>query len=173
MKWIPRLLLMTVISIAVAVGLSYLSTLDRTVNVFRTVQAQPVTETNIVDVVSKMQLHQRIRRVEISHAIVSIDLLSVKTTEKSELFEDLYEIPSVMFSSSTNINQVLIRVLDGSQNQSGSPGLLVATDARRDKWLSNEPKLRPQSAGEFQQYLDAHYRMTYTPQWENRFKEKS
>ncbi|ALS22680.1 MULTISPECIES: hypothetical protein [Paenibacillus] len=173
MKWIPRLLLMTAVSVAVAAGLSYLSKLDATVSVFRSVQAQPVSEANIVDVVSKMQLHQRIRRVELNHAIVSIDLLSVKSTEKADIFEDLYEIPKVMFGSSTNIYQVLIRVLDGSQEGSGSPGLLVAADARREKWLANESGLRPQNANELQQFLDAHYRMTYAPKWKARFLEKS
>lgn len=173
MKWIPRLLLMTAISIAVAVGLSYLSKLDSTVSVFQSVQAQSVSEANIVDVVSKMQLHQRIRRVELNHAIVSIDLLSVTSTEKADMFEDLYEIPKVMFGSSTNIHQVWIRVLDGSQEGRGSLSLLVAVDARREKWLTNEPTLRPQSANELQQFLDVHYRMTYAPKWENRFQEKS
>ncbi|NOK24031.1 hypothetical protein HMI50_44445 [Corallococcus carmarthensis] len=120
-----------------------------------------------------MQLHQRIRRVELNHAIVSIDLLSVKSTEKADIFEDLYEIPKVMFGSSTNIYQVLIRVLDGSQEGSGSPGLLVAADARREKWLANESGLRPQNANELQQFLDAHYRMTYAPKWKARFLEKS
>lgn len=172
-KWVPRLLLMTAISISVAVGLSYLSRLDTAVGLFRSVQAQPVSEANIVDVVSKMQLHQRIRRVELNHAIVSIDLLSPKSTEKADILEDLYEIPKVMFESSTNIHQVLIRVLDGSQEGSGNSGLLVALDARREKWLSNDPKLRPQSANELQQYLDAHYRMTYAQKWENRFLKKS
>ncbi len=54
--------------------------------------------------------------------------------------QDLYEIPRTMFSASNNVNQVLVRVLDGSITQ-GSPQLLVATDARRDKWLAGEPRI--------------------------------
>jgi hypothetical protein len=173
MKWYSRFLILTTISIAVAAGLSYVSKLDESAGVFRTVKAQPVSESNIVDVVSKMQLHSRIRRVEISHAYVSIDLLAVKTTESSDMIKDLYEIPSHLFAASTNIHQVLVRVLDGSAEGGGSPQLLIASDARRDKWLPSDPRVRPQSMEELQQYLDSHYRITYTPKWKDRMKEKS
>ncbi|TVY11609.1 hypothetical protein [Paenibacillus cremeus] len=173
MKWFSRVLIMTVISGAVAVSLSYLSVLDETAGVFRTVKAQPVSEGNIVDVVSKMQLHLRIRRVEINHAIVSIDLLAVKTTEPTDMVKDLYEIPRYLFGASTNIHQVLIRVLDSSADQGASPQLLIASDARREKWLPSDSRIHPQSLDELQQYLDAHYRMTYTPKWQERTKEKS
>ncbi len=86
--------------------------------------------------------------------------------------QDLYEIPRTMFSASNNVNQVLVRVLDGSITQ-GSPQLLVATDARRDKWLAGEPRIVPRGAEEIQSYLDSHYRMTYTPKWQERVFQKS
>ncbi|AEI41339.1 hypothetical protein [Paenibacillus mucilaginosus] len=171
MKWAPRVFIMTAVSVAVAILLSYVSKLDDSALVFR--QARPVTEATIVDVVSGMKLHLRIRRVEVSHAIVSIDLLASKSTAKADMLQDLYEIPSVLFGASTNINQVLVRVLDGSQDKEGTPGPLIATDARREKWLPNEPKLHPMSAEEIQTYLETHYRTTYTPKWQQRDKQKS
>lgn len=173
MKWVTRLAITTFLSIAVAFGLSMVSRLDQTVSVFSTVKAQPVSESNIVDVVSKLQLHLRIRRVEVSHSIVSIDLSASKAAENTDIMKDLFEIPKGMFASSTNINQVLVRVLDASNEQGGSAQLLVASDARREKWLPNEPKLNPQSADELQEYLETHYRMTYTPRWQDRQKEKN
>ena len=173
MNWLSRILVLTTISIGVMAGLSYLSELDKSASVFRTVSAQPVSEKNIVDVVSKMQLHLRIRRVEISHSIVSIDLLAVKSTESSDMLKDIYEIPRHLFGSSTNIHQVFIRVLDASADGSGSPQLLVASDARREKWLPGDLRFAHQSTEELAQYLDSHYRMTYTAKWHDRLKEKS
>ncbi len=80
MKWIPRFVMMTIVAAAVAVGLSYVMKLDESAGVFRTEKPVNVSESNIVDVVAKMPLHLRIRRVEVSHSIVSIDLLAVKST---------------------------------------------------------------------------------------------
>ncbi len=173
MKWVPRLLIVTALSIAVASALSYLSQLDESLSVFRSVKAHPVSENNIVDVVSKMQLHLRVRRVEVNHAVVSIDLLAVKTSAKSEMLRDLYEVPTMMFASSTNINQVLVRVLDASGDREGNPQPLVAVDARREKWLPKEAGLRSGTAEELQQYLDNRFRMTYTFKWQERFAPKS
>lgn len=173
MKWVPRLIILTTISVAVVIGLSALSWLDEKTGIFRTVKAQPVSEQNIVDVISKMQLHLRIRRVDLNYSIVSIDLLAAKTTETNDIVKDLYEIPKVFFDVSSNINQVQLRILDGGSNQEGTPQLLIATDARREKWLPGESGLHLQSTVELQQFLDTHYRMTYTPKWQDRLKEKS
>lgn len=173
MRWISRILITTILSVAVALALSLLVQLDGHVSVFGTVKAGPVNENNVVDVVSKMQLHLRIRRVEISHSSISIDLLASKATENADLMSDLYEIPKTMFASSTNINQVLVRVLDGSKEPGASAQLIIASDARRERWLPNEPRLKPQGAEELQSYLDSHYRMTYTPRWQERLKEKT
>ncbi|MCZ8520541.1 MULTISPECIES: hypothetical protein [Paenibacillus] len=173
MKWAPRVFIITAVSVAVAMLLAYVSKLDQTAAVFRSSGARPVTEATIVDVVSGMKLHLRIRRVEVSHAIVSVDLLAARSTEKADMLQDLYEIPKVLFGASTNINQVLVRVLDGSQDKEGSQGPLIATDARREKWLPNEPKLHPMSTEEIQQYLETHYRTTYTPKWQERDRQKS
>ncbi|WP_281886916.1 hypothetical protein [Paenibacillus sp. YYML68] len=173
MRWITRLLIMTCISAVVAVGLSYVLQLDESASVFRTNKPTTVNESNIVDVVSKMPLHLRIRRVEVSHSIVSVDLLAVQATPTSDLLNDLYQIPNSVFSVSTNINQVHVRVLDGSSTQSSGTQLLVAADARRDKWLPSEPKLQPKGMEELQMFLDSHYRMTYTPKWEEHSRQKS
>lgn len=173
MNWFPRILIIMLLSVSVAFGLSFIARLDESVGVFRTVRAQPVNESNIVDVVSGMQLHLRVRRVEVSHAIVSIDLLATKATANEDAMHDLYEIPGALFSASTNINQVLVRVMD-AENEPGAGGrLLVASDARREKWLPDEPKLRPRTTDEISAYLDSHYRMTYTPRWQEKSEQKS
>jgi hypothetical protein len=175
MKWFTRLLITTLVSAGLLVGLSFLPQLERlgSSTVFRSVKAQPISDTNIVDVMSKTQLHLRIRRVEVSHAIVSVDLLASPSTGKKEIVQDLYELPRSLFHNSTNINQVLVRVMDSSKESGRTTSLLVATDARREKWMPNETGLSQQSAEELEEYLQTHFRMTYTPKWQDRFEIKS
>lgn len=174
MKWLTKIAATSLISVLVALGLSWVTMLDESSGVFQHQKAQPVSEENIVDVITKMPLHLRVRRVEITHAIVSVDLLATASSEHTDVVKDLYEIPTYLFASSTNINQVLVRVLDGSKEQaSGGTLLLVASDARREKWLPNEPKVRPASTYELMQYLDSHFWMTYYPKWQERYGQKS
>lgn len=176
MKWLPRLLITSLLSIGVAAALSLLPQLEKgsSFAMLRSVKAQPVSEANIVDVMSKLQLHQRIRKVEVSHAIVSIDLIASPASGKNEMIQDMYEIPRTFFSRSTNINQVLVRVLTSSgSGTGGGMTLLLATDARREKWLPNETAIAAASTDEMEQYLQSHFRMTYTPKWQERFEIKS
>jgi PIN domain nuclease of toxin-antitoxin system len=174
MKWLPRLIITILLSSGIAVALSLLPQLENGWDspVFNSVKAQPVSETNIVDVMSKMQLHLRIRKVEVSHAIISIDLFASPSSDRQQIVQDLYEIPNALFGRSTNINQVLVRVLDGSQHTGGSASLMLAADARREKWLS-ESGLSIRSAEEKEQYLQSHFRVTYTPYWREKFDVKS
>lgn len=175
MKWIARLLLTTVFSVCLVAALSMLPQLERIGNtsVMRSVKAQPVSEVNIVDVMSKVQLHLRVRKVEVSHAIVSVDLLASPSTGKREIIQDLYELPRSLFHQSTNINQVLVRVMDGSKDSGKATSLLIATDARREKWLPNEPQQYTLSEDEMEDYLQSHFRMTYTSRWQERYNVKS
>jgi hypothetical protein len=170
MKWFHRLLITTLLSAGIAVALSLLPQLENGWDspVMNSVRAQPVSEANIVDVMSKMPLHLRIRRVEVSHAIVSVDLFASPSSDRNEIIQDLFELPDTLFGHSTNINQVLVRVLDSSKNTGDSGSLLLAADARREKWLSSESGLNIHSAEEKEQYLQSHFRMTYTSNWRER-----
>ncbi|WP_159883310.1 hypothetical protein [Paenibacillus puerhi] len=168
MNWIPRLVVMTLLSAGLAISLSYLLKLDEDAAAFRMNKPVQVTEANIVDVVSRMPLHLRIRSVEVSRTYVAIDLIAVTTTDAGDTIRDVYEIPRSLFAASTNINQVFVRVLDASRGQESGAQLLVAADARRDKAAEGEEGLRPVGVEEIQAYLDSHYRMTYTPVWKER-----
>jgi len=174
MKWVSRLLITVVLSIALAAGLSVLPQLEDqwSLPMFRYVKAQPISENNIVDVMSKTQLHLRIRKVELNHAIISVDLFASPSSGQQEIVKDLYDLPFYVFRSSTNINQILIRVMDGSRDGRGT-SLLIAADARREKWLPGDTAIRTESAEEMEQYLQSHSRVTYTQKWRDRFEVKS
>ncbi|SDC40248.1 hypothetical protein SAMN02799630_00434 [Paenibacillus sp. UNCCL117] len=172
MRWIPRLLILTLLSAGIAVGLSYVLKLEESAAVFRMNKPVQVTEANIVDIVSRMPLHLRIRSVEVSRTYVSIDLIAVTTTDKGDTMQDVYEIPRSMFAASTNINQVFVRVLDVSGEQRGGGQLLVAASAKRDKAAEGDDRHTPVGLEEIQAYVDSHYQMTYTPIWKERHRSK-
>ncbi|WP_019534067.1 hypothetical protein [Paenibacillus ginsengihumi] len=170
MNWFSRFLITILLSIGVAAALTFLFRLDESSAVFRTMrQAEPVTDANIVDVLSATELHLRIRRVEVSRATVSVDLLAASATDAVSALQDLVELPRHLFTSSTNIHQVLVRVLDGSQRAGGSAALLAAVDARREKWTPTKTPKSKDSAEELKRFLDTYYRVTYMPRWQERF----
>jgi hypothetical protein len=175
MKWLVRLLVTSMLSTGIVLSLSVLPQLENGWDspVLHMVRAEPISEVNIVDVMSNLQLHLRIRKVEVSHAIVSVDLYASPSSSRLEIVKDLYTIPQAMFVHSSNINQVLVRVLDGTKQAGGSTSLLLAADARREKIAANESRLSPKSAEEIEQYLQTHFRMTYTLNWQEKFDTKS
>ncbi|NHN28729.1 hypothetical protein [Paenibacillus agricola] len=173
MRWLVRLLITSMLSTVIALSLSVLPQLEDGWNspVFNLARAEPISEMNIVDVLSKTQLHLRIRKVEVSRAIVSIDLFTTPSTDRLEIAKDVYAISQVMVNRSSNINQVLIRVLDGSKQAGGSASLLMASDARREQMV---PKLESSFSVDDQQeletYLQKHFRVTYTRNWQEKFE---
>lgn len=175
MKWLIRLLATSILTVCVVLSISLLPQLENDWDspVFNLVRAEPLTELNVVDVMSKLQLHLRIRKVEVSHAIVSVDLLASPSSDRLEVLKDVSGIPQLLFSHSSNINQVLVRVLDGSKQVGGSTSLLIAADARREKMVRTDYRLETKTGEEMEQYLQSHYRMTFTPNWREKFEAKS
>jgi hypothetical protein len=139
-------------------------------SVFRMNKAQAISDQNVVDFVGKMQLKLRLRKVEVNRSIISIDLSLNAASSKADILGDLIEVPQYMFAGSTNINQVLIRILDsGTDGGSGNGALIVALDARRENWMSGGDKRSSATSDELAQYIASHYYVTYTPKWKDRF----
>ncbi|PZE21951.1 hypothetical protein [Paenibacillus xerothermodurans] len=174
MQWLPRFLVTLLLSVGVAMLLSYLPRLENgaTSPLYRAAKAESVSDANIVDVMSGMRLNERIRRVEVTHAIVSVDVLASSSSTKEEIMGDVHMITQTLFRRSTNINQVLIRVLNGSTGRTG-PTLLLAADAARDKWERSGADADQLTPREMEQYLQSSLRMTYTPLWRELFDIKS
>jgi hypothetical protein len=78
-----------------------------------------------------------------------------------------------MFNRSSNINQVLIRVLDGSKQAGGSASLLLASDARRERMLKPASKSSLESLQEIETYLQSNFHVTYTRNWQEKFELRS
>jgi hypothetical protein len=172
MRWLARLLITSIVSTLIVLSLSLLPQLEDGWNspIFKSAKAEPVSELNIVDIMSKLQLHLRIRKVEVSRAIVSIDLFTSPSSDRKEIVKDVYAISQVMFNRSSNINQVLVRVLDGAKQTGGSASLLLALDARREKMPKPESKYKAESLQELENFLQSHFHVTYTRNWQEKFE---
>jgi hypothetical protein len=175
MNWTKRILVTLTLSFGIAIGLSLFTQLEaRNGGLYQSVflnSARMLNDQNIVDFVSKFQLHLRIRKVEINHSIVSIDLSLNAAASKTDILHDMYEIPELIFTHTSNINQVFVRVLDmnnGINRQSGA-SLMAALDARRENWMPDSSKTTPDVADELSRYIESHYHVTYTNKFNERF----
>ncbi|WP_248925424.1 hypothetical protein [Paenibacillus hamazuiensis] len=175
MNWTKRIVITLLLSIAITFGLSALPHLGQDGGrLFSSVflpKAVALNDKNVVDVIGKMQLHLRVRKVDLNRSILSIDLSSNAAAAKDDVLRDFYEIPQYMFEQTTNINQVFVRVMDTGADSSRKSGavLLAALDARRDNWMPGD-KTAPASTYELAQFVESHYRVTYTSKWKDRFE---
>lgn len=174
MKWTNRIGIMIMLSACMAIGLSLLPRLEQSLpaaNDFRTGRAAvKLTEHNLVDFMVELPLQLRIRKVDISHSILSIDLNLPKNAEEVSVYRDLYAIVQSSIAKTSNVNQILVRVMDYSGAVNGSAAQLVlAMIADREK--SGDMKALPQeiSAVALEQQLKARFRLTYTPKWHQRY----
>lgn len=176
MNWTRRILAALLLSVAITAGLTLLPHLDNAQQgglqpAFLN-KGEDLTDRNIVDFMTKMQMHMRIRKVELNRSIVSIDLSANAGVAKTDALQDLYELPQYIFAHTTNINQIFVRVLDTNQDPAKSAGgsLVAALDAKRDSWMPDTPRMAPVSADELSQYIQSHYHVTFTAKWDQRFK---
>lgn len=175
MNWTKRILVALTLSVGIAFGLSWLTRFEaRSGGELQSVflnSTQLLNDQNIVDFVAKFQLHLRIRKVELNHSIVSMDLSLNAASSKTDVLRDLHEIPDLIFANTSNINQVFVRVLDtnaGMDRQSGSP-LIAALDARREGWKPGTSKSALEPVDQLSQILESRYHVTYTKKFNERF----
>jgi hypothetical protein len=78
MKWMIRILITAALSIAVALCLSWLPHLTGEDGTFSSgwlgKGAKQLTEQNVADLIVQMPVQLRIRKVELNHSILSVDL---------------------------------------------------------------------------------------------------
>lgn len=177
MNWTKRILIAVLLSVVIAFGLSLLPYMEPggqgTFKPAFLNKAEALNDQNVVDFLMKMQLHLRIRKVDLNRSIVSIDLSSHAAAEKLDILQDLYTIPQTVFANTTNISQVFIRVLDtnAGSDRSSSVSLLAALDAKRENWSARASRTAPAGADELEQHIQSHSDITFTNKWNARFAE--
>jgi hypothetical protein len=175
MNWMIRIVMMATLSAVIALGLSLLPKAESAVNPTIAVdwmgkrQAQ-LTEKNVVDFIVSLPLQLRIRKVELTHSILSIDLNLPKNVDEAAVYKDLYEIAQFTTAKSSNVNQILVRVMDyKGVSGTASSQLVLAMEANRENAKNMKDIPKGGSAIAFEQELKTRFHLTYTPGWQQRY----
>ncbi|MDF2715926.1 MAG: hypothetical protein K0R28_2851 [Paenibacillus sp.] len=129
--------------------------------------AKTLSDDNMVDLISTLPLQLSIKKVDWQQTVLSVDLIMPSAASGVErVYRDLYTLSEFGFQTS-NVRQVLVRVLEGRKEEAsaGFP-LLVAMDARKAN-RSAAWKREGAGAQTLQDYLQSHYRITYTKKWQS------
>jgi hypothetical protein len=176
MHWLSRTLITFIISACIALGLSMLPQAGGSegVSVFSSSRAIQLSDRGIVDFLIKLNIANRIQQVDWNNATLSVDLAMDTEAGRSALFRDLYEISHSALSGTSNVERVLIRVMDRSRIEDGAPQLVIAIDANRNQIPRGE-KLKdlPETTGEYEKYVSDRFRITYTVKWKEWFSPAS
>lgn len=177
MKSFYRLLIASIISIGIAAALSIVPKLDGTLRigsvdapVFSADKTLLLTDRNLVDLLTKLPLHLTVARVEWNDSILSIDLKGpADRTSPGSIYDDLYTLARLGFAGTSNVKQLLVRVLEQPAAKS-APELLVAMDAKRDD-LKSDSEAKTLTGKEMKErYLSSHFNLTYTHKWLDRYR---
>jgi hypothetical protein len=174
---IPRLLLVGVLSVAIALCLALVPKLHSAMldnkeaaSVFGPSAGRQMTDRNVVDVLVQIPLQLRIRKVELTTSTLTVELNLPRSADEEVVVRDLYTFTQKVFAGTSNINNVLVRVMDYSASSRSSGGkLLLALDALRDKGKDMVPPSEHETNDVLEQYLRQHFKMTYTDQWRVRY----
>jgi hypothetical protein len=157
--------LLLIAGLLIVVLLSQLPSVERelqqrrqSVSVFQPDKAKWLTDENLVDAISKIQLRERLAKVGWDHAILTIDLFGSKP---DSLLADMRRLIVFAYSDYTNVKQVLIRVFkDGEENRR----LLLAAETRKSDWTEKQLSAEAPSAMIFQGTdPSSRIRVTLTP----------
>ncbi|MNI23066.1 hypothetical protein D3C73_766350 [compost metagenome] len=171
MKWTIRMLMMAVLAVGVALCLLVLSRMDTASsvgNAWTDKQARQLNDRNLVDYMIELPLQLRIRKVDLNHSILSIDLNLPKNVDQATVYRDLYAIAQLTIAKTSNVNQVLVRIMDYSGASTGSASQLVLA-MEADRQNANEMLAEPLSDIAKEQQLKTRFHLTYTSRWQQRY----
>lgn len=145
MKWFLRWIPAAVLSVIIAVLLSFVSQMDlqyakdldqndsqKTVFVQQHIQ---LSNHNLVDQLSGLSLNHSIRRVDWKGSILSVDLKIDQKSQKIDTYQDMFLLSHFAFSQTDNVNQLLIRIMDANSDE-----MLLALDGKRQQWDKAQAK---------------------------------
>jgi hypothetical protein len=168
MKVAVRMALVMAVSIALAWGMSLLPEIQPRLAdpVFGPDKSGRLTEANMVDALVALPLDLRIARADFRQSVMSVDLFLPKGVSGERfVYHDLYELSRFAWSTTTNVDRLLVRVMleDGADRQMKE--LLLAMEAKRTQ---GEPAGQPPASGNvngMRTYLEERYHFSYTPKW--------
>ncbi|GFZ89676.1 hypothetical protein GCM10008018_39850 [Paenibacillus marchantiophytorum] len=175
MKWTMRIVLTLGISVAMVICLSLLPQMDRSTGLhapsnWSSNRAGQLTNENVVDLLVQVPLQLRIRKVELSHSRMSLDLSLPKNADSVSVYRDLYTLAQTMLSKTKNVDQVWVRVIDYSgSKESASTQLVLAMVAERENGKDMEKNASDLSLIQLEQQLQNRFRLTYTSRWQQKY----
>lgn len=166
------------ITVAAAVLLPSLQALDSGTAAVRETQAtiSPqqrvlLTDDNLVDTLKELPLTTPIASVSWEHSVLSLDVkLSKEDTAPLEIYQNMAELIAFSFYGTTNVRQLLFRVVTQDE-WSGERHLLLASDIRRNEWTNEALEhLRSREGADLPEQLKTRFRIIVTPMWQKRFE---
>ncbi|MFD1176345.1 hypothetical protein ACFQ3W_08530 [Paenibacillus puldeungensis] len=132
-----------------------------------------LTSDNLVDGLQALDLPVPIARVDLSRGILSVDLKVTEDNFDAELiYEGMAEMISFAFDRTSNVDQLLLRLL-AEDRWLGTKYLLLAADIRRDEWPAEAmSQLRSVGNVELPDTLRQRLRVTETHLWKKQFNQE-
>ncbi|MDN4067489.1 hypothetical protein QYF50_06235 [Paenibacillus vini] len=121
---------------------------------------------NLVDGLSAIELPVPIAKVDLNGSVLSVDLkVTEERFDKGELYRGIAELISFSFERTSNIDQLLLRLV-AEDRWLGTRYLLLAADVRRGEWSDSAMnELRNAGDHELPKELRTLFRMTETHLW--------
>lgn len=175
-KWALQVILFMFGCTLLLASLSWLSErgdkTGRSYTVFAEEQPITLTNNNLVDGLSALELPAKIAKVGLNRNVLSVDL---KVTEDdfdaAKLYQGMAELISFSMERTSNVDQLLLRLV-AEDKWLGTRYLLLAADVRRGQWPASALEdLRNVGNQEVPRELREWFRMTETHLWKTRFGE--
>jgi hypothetical protein len=175
MKWKARILITAALSGLLALAMSLLPEAtnispSNSAQTGSSIQVVQLSDRNLVDLLVQIPLQLRIRKVELSQSVLSIDLSLPKNVEEALVYRDLYAIAQLTITRTSNVNQVLVRIMDYSNATAHTNAQMVlAMAADRDHAQNLDAHLQEVSSILLEQQVKARFNLTYTSRWQERY----
>jgi hypothetical protein len=175
MKWKARILITAALSGLLALAMSLLPEAtnispSNSAQTGSSIQVVQLSDRNLVDLLVQIPLQLRIRKVELSQSVLSIDLSLPKNVEEALVYRDLYAIAQLTITRTSNVNQVLVRIMDYSNATAQTNAQMVlAMAADRDHAQNLDAHLQEVSSILLEQQVKARFNLTYTSRWQERY----
>ncbi|WP_379129176.1 hypothetical protein [Paenibacillus sp. sgz500958] len=136
--WVGAVLLLSAASAVVLPRLADLDSVMRqgpgVVETFRGDKSRTLNENNLVDLLGALPFTLTIDNVGWNNSVLSLDLrVTSNDLEPQQIYKDMALAISFAFQDTTNVNQLLLRII-AEDKWIGSRRMLLAGDIRRTEW---------------------------------------
>lgn len=136
--------------------------------VMRPSQTDGLSNVNLVDVLSRTQLREKLGHAEWNGNVLSLELVvSPGKSRPQALFADVEKLIELSFRELGNVNRLLVRM---TEREGEGRTLLAAIDVRRsDEWLSEELQSLSSADPVHDEAWRQKLRLSFTRAWVARF----